>query len=152
LPSAPIIGAEAFVLGGNMDVKKLATEYHEKGFNCAQSVLCSCGEYTGLDEKTALAVSGGFGGGLRCGEICGAVSGAVMAAGLCCQYVDNTDLETKAKIAELAKYITGEFKEEYGVLRCVDLKKAGKPCAELIEYCAALTEKTINEIRTGEKK
>ena len=51
-----------------MDVKKLATEYHEKGFNCAQSVLCACGAYTGLDEKTALAVSGGFGGGLRCGE------------------------------------------------------------------------------------
>ena len=98
-----------------MDVKKLATEYHEKGFNCAQSVLCSCGEYTGLDEKTALAVSGGFGGGLRCGEICGAVSGAVMVAGMCCQYSDNTDLETKARIAELAKSITGEFKEKYGV-------------------------------------
>lgn len=128
-----------------MDVKKLATEYHEKGYNCAQSVLCSCSAYTGLDNKTALAVSGGFGGGLRCGEICGAVSGAVMAIGMCCQYTDNTDLETKAKIAELAKYITGEFKDKYGVLRCVDLKKAGKPCAELIGYCAELTEKTIKE-------
>ena len=128
-----------------MDVKKLATEYHEKGFNCAQSVLCSCAEYTGLDEKTALAISGGFGGGLRCGEICGAVSGAVMAVGMCCQYVDNTDLETKDKIAALAKYVTGEFKEKYGVLRCVDLKQASKPCAELIEFCAELAEKTIKE-------
>ena len=54
-----------------MDVKKLATEYHEKGFNCAQSVLCSCGEYTGLDEKTALAVSGGF------AAACAAVKSAV---------------------------------------------------------------------------
>jgi len=128
-----------------MDVKKLATAYHEKGFNCAQSVLCANAEYTGLDEKTALAVSGGFGGGLRCGEICGAVSGAVMAVGLCCPYVDETDLETKQKIAELAKSVCAQFKEEYGVLRCVDLKKAGRPCAELIEYCAALAEKTIKE-------
>ena len=128
-----------------MDVKKLATEYHEKGFNCAQSVLCSCAEYTGLDEKTALAVSGGFGGGLRCGEVCGAVSGAVMAVGMCCQYVDNNDLETKAKIAELAKHVCGEFNNKYGVIRCADLKKAGKPCAELIEYCAELCERTIKE-------
>ena len=134
-----------------MDVKKLATEYHEKGFNCAQSVLCSCGKYTGLDENTALAVSGGFGGGLRCGEVCGAVSGAVMAMGMCCQYNDSSDLETKAKIAELAKYVTGQFEEKYGVLRCVDLKKAGKPCAELIEYCAQLSEETIKgKINIGE--
>jgi len=128
-----------------MDVKKLATEYHEKGFNCAQAVLCSCGAYTGLDEKTALAVSGGFGGGLRCGEVCGAVSGAVMAAGMCCQYNDNTDLETKEKIAELARHITGRFNEEFGYIRCADLKANGVPCAELIEYAAELCEKTIKE-------
>ena len=64
---------------------------------------------------------------------------------MCCKYNDNTDLETKAKIAELAKSITGNFNEEFGALRCVDLKKAGKPCAELIEYCAELAEKTIKE-------
>ncbi len=128
-----------------MDVKKLATEYHERGFNCAQSVLCSCAEYTGLDEKTALAVSGGFGGGLRCGEVCGAVSGAVMAVGSCCAYVDESDLKTKQKIAELAKLTCDRFKNEYGVIRCFDLKHEGKPCAELIEFCAELAEKIIKE-------
>ena len=100
-----------------MDVKKLATEYHEKGFNCAQSVLCACGEYTGLDEKTALAVSGGFGGGLRCGEVCGAVSGAVMVMGMCCQYNNASDAETKEKIAELTALL--------GLDRMLS-KKAGK--------------------------
>ena len=64
-----------------MDVKKEATRIHESGHNCAQSVFCSCREYTGIDDKTALAISGGFGGGVRCGEICGALSGAVMAIG-----------------------------------------------------------------------
>ena len=74
-----------------------------------------------------------------------------MAMGMCCQYNDSSDLETKAKIAELTKYVTGQFEEKYGVLRCVDLKKAGKPCAELIEYCAQLSEDTIKEkINIGE--
>ena len=65
-----------------MSVKERAVSLHGAGFNCAQGVLCSCGAYTGLDEKTALAVSGGLGGGFRCGEICGALSGAILAAGL----------------------------------------------------------------------
>ena len=43
-----------------MDIGKRALEFHEKGYNCAQSVLAACGEYTGMDEKTALAVSAGF--------------------------------------------------------------------------------------------
>ena len=43
-----------------MDVKKEATRIHESGHNCAQSVFCSCREYTGIDDKTALAISGGF--------------------------------------------------------------------------------------------
>ena len=39
-----------------MSVKERAVSLHGAGFNCAQGVLCSCGAYTGLDEKTALAV------------------------------------------------------------------------------------------------
>ena len=128
-----------------MDVKKLATEYHEKGFNCAQAVLCANCAHTGLDEKTSLAVSGGFGGGLRCGEVCGAVSGAVMAMGMCCQYIDSSELEAKEKIAELARYITGTFEKNFGALRCADLKASGISCAELIEYAAELAENTIKE-------
>ena len=38
-----------------MSMEEKAAQYHAKGFNCAQSVLAACGEYTGLDEKTALA-------------------------------------------------------------------------------------------------
>ena len=126
-----------------MDVKQKATEYHNSGFNCAQSVLCANSEYTGLDDKLALAVSGGFGGGLRCGEICGAVSGAVMAAGVCNPYADSSDAEAKDKIAQIARDITGQFKQQFGCLRCIDLKRNGHPCPELIEYCAKLAEDTI---------
>ena len=48
-----------------MDIREKAEKLHKSGFNCAQSVLGACGEYTGLDENTALAVSAGFGGGVR---------------------------------------------------------------------------------------
>ncbi len=126
-----------------MSIKEVAVEYHNKGFNCSQSVLCSCKEYTGMDEKTLLAVSGGFGGGVRCGEICGAVTGGVMAIGLCNPYNDCTDTQAKEHIAVLTKEFIGKFREKYGCLRCNDLKAGECVCNELIAYCAAAAEDTI---------
>lgn len=129
-----------------MDIKEKANQYHDKGFNCAQAVLCSCSGYTGLDEKTALAIAGGLGGGCRCGEICGAISGAILTAGMCCQYVDEKDLETKEKIASLSRTITGAFREEFGFLRCEDLKGKQHTCSELISFAAELAEKTVKDL------
>ena len=60
-----------------MTVSEKAVLLHGQGYNCAQAVLAACGEYTGMDEKTALAISGGFGGGMRCGEMCGARGGII---------------------------------------------------------------------------
>ena len=128
-----------------MTIEEKAAAYHRQGFNCAQSVLCACGEYTGLDEETALAISGGFGGGLRCGEICGAVSGAVMAVGLCCRYSNAQDAETKAKIAALSRYLTSCFRSEFGAVRCAEVIKDKSSCDRYIRYMAALAQKTIQE-------
>ena len=94
-----------------MDIKEKATKLHQSGFNCAQSVLNACGDYTGLDENTALAISAGFGGGVRSGEICGAISGAVMTIGLT-QVKDPADPKTKAKIAALTKELASQMAEE----------------------------------------
>ena len=124
-------------------VKEKATALHESGFNCAQSVLCACGEYTGLDDKTALAVSGGFGGGVRCGEICGAISGAVMAVGMAYPYTDGSDSKAKALIAAKTCEVTKTYKEKYGCVRCAELKGMGASCAELIELGAETAEKII---------
>lgn len=127
-----------------MEIEKKAAELHARGFNCAQCVLCACGEYTKLDEKTALAISGGFGGGVRSGEICGAISGAVMALGMAAQYTDPADTQAKRKIAALTKECVQAFKEKYGCVRCIELKQAGVSCAELIEYGAQLAENRID--------
>ena len=126
-----------------MGIKEEATRLHQSGYNCAQSVLCACRKYTGLDDKTALALSAGFGGGVRCGEICGAVSGAVMAIGLAYPFYDAADAEAKNKIAALTKQCTGQFSNEFGCIRCLDLKRSGHGCGELIEYAADMAENII---------
>ena len=95
------------------NIKEKALEYHAAGFNCAQSVLAACNEYTGLDDSAALAISAGFGGGLRSGEICGAISGAVMALGLVCPFNEADNAEAKVKIAELAKNCVSACNDEY---------------------------------------
>ncbi len=132
-----------------MSVEEKAVSYHRAGFNCAQSVLCSCGAYTGMEEKTALAVSGGLGGGFRCGEICGALSGAVLAAGLCCPYHDNADLSTKEAIAALARNLTGTFQREFGAVRCAEIKGDGSRCNEYIAFMAETCEKLFQQLQNS---
>lgn len=128
-----------------MGAKEKASALHESGFNCAQSVLCALGQYTGLDEETALSATGGFGGGVSCGEICGAASGAVMALGLAFPYELENAAVSRAKIRRLSAGFTRSFCDNFGCIRCFDLKRNGKPCDELIEYAAELAEKTILE-------
>ena len=130
-----------------MGVREEATKLHESGFNCAQSVLGSCNKNFNLDEKSALALSAGFGGGLRCGEICGAVSGGVMALGLAYPFNDAKDLTAKDKIAALAKAYTSAFQEKYGCLRCEELKGDKSKCPAYIEYAAELAETMITKER-----
>lgn len=128
-----------------MGIGDEAVRLHGEGYNCAQCVLCSCGKYTGLDRETALAVSAGFGGGVRCGEICGAISGAVMAVGLANPFTDGADREAMTRIASLSKACSAAFREKYGVVRCLDLKRAGISCDELIALGAETAEKLIRD-------
>ena len=128
-----------------MSVQEESLRLHDCGFNCAQSVLAALGSYTGLDEKTALAVSGGFGGGVRCGEICGAASGAVMAIGLAFPYADGEDAEAKVRIAKLTMRLNRDFIQQFGCIRCQDLKRNGVPCDELIAWAAKRAEEIIQE-------
>ena len=126
-----------------MGVKEKATALHEGGFNCAQSVLGALGDYTGLDENTALSIAGGFGGGVSCGEICGAAAGAVMALGLRYPFDEERSAESRARVRKLAAEFNRRFRENFGCIRCIDLKRSGKSCAELIEYAAELAENMI---------
>ena len=100
---------------------KLANSYHDRGFNCAQAVLASFCAETGLDERTALAIAGGFGGGLRHGDVCGAVGGAIMAIGLMHPYHAEGDTVAKGKIAELTREFHCRFLASHSALTCREL-------------------------------
>lgn len=126
-----------------MSIKEKAVELHGRGFNCAQSVLMACEEYTGMDEALAAAIASSFGGGMRCGEACGAVSGALMAIGLCCPVYG--DAAAKALNTKITEGFTSEFKSRFNNIRCADLKRDGISCDEFIAAAAELAEKTIKE-------
>lgn len=64
------------------NVERAVSSFKE-GFSCSQALLSTYGPEPGVDRRTALRVSGAFGGGIcRMGETCGAVTGALMVVGL----------------------------------------------------------------------
>lgn len=128
-----------------MDIQEKALKLHDSGFNCAQSVLGACEEYTGLPAEKALAISAGFGGGVRCGEICGAVSGAVMAMGMWYPFNDGADAEARNRISKRTGELTRAFAKEFGCIRCQDLKRNGIPCDTLIAFAAKIAEEKMKE-------
>ncbi len=110
---------------------EIAAACHNKGINCAQSVLAAFQDKTGLTESQSLAIASGFGGGMRCGGICGSVSGAVVVLG--CQY-PAVDAETKKRSSTLTKEFQRRFSAQFGYLNCRELLSAkdlhGTPIAE----------------------
>lgn len=56
-----------------------AAEYHKKGYNCAQAIVCAFCDKVGLDEETAFKVSEGLGLGVSdTYGTCGAVTGMAL--------------------------------------------------------------------------
>ena len=128
-----------------MDREKLK-KMHASGFNCAQCVAAYYAEKIGMDEKTLLAATGGFGGGFRCGEICGAASAGIMVLGLLNPYDCGDDQMAKAEILSLTKEFEKRFIERYGYLDCRDLRAKGHfPCDEFICGAAEIVDEMISK-------
>ena len=124
-----------------IDRAKIAISYFEKGFNCAQSVLVAFSDLTGLNEQTALNVSGGYGSGCGTGELCGAVNGAIMALGLLNPIDKSEPVKSKRYTMGLAKELQNRFSERFDAVRCRDL------LAKTAGY--ALDESTPSAMRLG---
>ena len=95
-----------------------------ENFNCAQSVLATCGPELGLDRESALRVAGGFGGGMgRLGEVCGAVTGAFMVAGLKHgkSQPDDDENDTREKAYALVYEFADRFRACNGSILCREL-------------------------------
>ena len=66
------------------------------GYNCAQSVVGAFADVTELEEKTALRLASGIGGGLGgMRQTCGTVTGMCMVFGKAYGYDESDDLAGK---------------------------------------------------------
>jgi C_GCAxxG_C_C family probable redox protein len=95
-----------------------------ENFNCAQSVIATCGPEMGLDRESALRVAGGFGGGMgRLGEVCGAVTGAFMVIGLKHgkSRLEDDNNETREKAYALVYEFADRFRACNGSILCREL-------------------------------
>ena len=120
-----------------MTRQERARGFHAQGLNCAQGVLLSLQDYTGLDTEVARQVACGFGGGVRCGEICGCVSGGVMALGT---------RASQAETADLTRELVAAFRAEHGCVRCAELleKYGGKGnCDNMIASTSELAAQIL---------
>lgn len=103
-----------------MKSKSLLVDEQFSKFNCAQTVFSLFAPELGIDEKTALKIASGFGGGMNCAETCGAVTGAYMVIGL--KHGHSTpNPDEKANTKMLVKRFNEKFKEEHGSLICRQL-------------------------------
>ncbi len=98
--------------------KVIASKYHEKGFNCAESVIKAYNEEFNTDIPVCLG--SGLGSGCGVASLCGAVNASNIIIG----YVkgrNHEDESTRAKV--YAKDLTTTVRKEYGSELCIDLKR-----------------------------
>ncbi len=143
-----------------MNKVTLAKSYFKEGYNCCQAVLLAYKEEIGLDERSTLALSSSFGGGIgRMREVCGAFSGACMVLGMLYGYTDPKAKEEKAAHYKLIQDLAADFTARNGSIICRTLtgmeqdshvpterttsfyKK--RPCVDLVGDVAELLEQII---------
>ncbi len=133
-----------------MTIEERIADYHKnRGCNCGQCTLCLLGEYTGLEELTAIRLAQGFGGGLLCGNLCGAVTGGMVALGLACTTGEDPAAE-KPEISGLCEKLQERFKERFGTLLCGDILREHEHT--LCDSCIAFGVRTAEEIIKEYKK
>jgi C_GCAxxG_C_C family probable redox protein len=104
-------------------------EFHKKGYNCAESIIKAFNDDTNLDIPVSIASP--FGGGMSVGSTCGAITGALMAIGA---LKGRNTIEEKNNSRVLSREVVNKVREKYGTLECVELKKKGIACDEIIKY------------------
>lgn len=94
----------------------------QKGYNCSQAIMAGYAPRLGLDHRTALGVSAGFGGGMgRMAETCGAVTGAFMVIGLRHGAVSADDGWAKQRTYRIVREFAARFLARNGSITCRDL-------------------------------
>lgn len=109
-------------------VKKVDKRFSE--VNCAQTVFSLFAKDLGIDDKVAMKIASGFGGGMTCAETCGAVTGSYMVIGMKHGHA-SSDADAKAATKEKIQQFNRKFIGEHGSLICkkligFDISKPGE--------------------------
>jgi len=128
-----------------MERCRKANEYHEKKLSCGQSVLVAFTDITGLTEEQSIALSSGFGNGMRCGSMCGVISTAVVVLGMRYPATLEDGAEGKKRSTRLVQEFQRRFAEQFKNLNCRDLladkELVGTPAAQelgVTQHCRLL--------------
>jgi C_GCAxxG_C_C family probable redox protein len=112
-----------------------AVSIFESGYNCSQAVLSTFSDRFKLDNRLALRISCGFGGGMaRMQETCGAVTGGMMAIGLAASESAKDNQMIKEKAYSTIVEFTKRFKEKHKSIKCRDILKCDMNTEEGRKY------------------
>lgn len=128
-----------------------ALNYHKKGYNCSQAVVCSFCDKTGLSEEDAFKVSEalGFGDSDSYGT-CGAVTGMALVMGMINSSGNLEHPDSKASTYQKTRELNEQFRESNGSTICREIKgmdsgKVLRSCDGCIEDAVTLLTKVLGE-------
>ena len=142
-----------------------AKELFYEGYNCSQAVVAAFADLIDTDEKTAVRLVSGYGGGMgRLREVCGSFSGVVFIINALYGYDEKRDNEGKKELYAIIQELAEKFRNECGSLVCrelLGLKITGadspvpeertpeyykkRPCPDIIYTAADILETYLKE-------
>jgi C_GCAxxG_C_C family probable redox protein len=117
---------------------KRVSEFHKEGYNCAESIVKAINEEKELNIPVAIASP--LGSGMTVGTTCGAITGALMALGAVKGRETSKESNETRKVT---KEVMNRVREKYGTFECLELKKKGVSCDEIIEYAYGILREYI---------
>ena len=148
-----------------MNRAERAKELFYEGYNCSQAVVAAFADLIETDEKTAVRLVSGYGGGMgRLREVCGSFSGVVFIISALYGYDEKRDNEGKKELYAIIQELAEKFRNECGSLVCrelLGLKIIGadspvpeertpeyykkRPCPDIIYTAADILETYLKE-------
>lgn len=106
-----------------------AVDNYKNGYNCGESIFKSGNDKLSLNIPVSLGSA--MGGGMAIGTMCGAVCAGSSVIGL---LKGRNESSEKNEARAIGKAFITDFTEHFGSHICIDLKKKGVSCQDIVEY------------------
>ena len=105
-----------------MSKAETATQFFDRGCNCAQAILTAYAEDFDLEINKSLSLGAGFGAGLgRIQDVCGAVTGAIMVLGLKSNFTEEDGPEKINVVYGQVRSFVDAFTQKENSIKCREL-------------------------------